>query len=95
MLMVLLVGCGILSSYLLWLSAGYLHVTPQVRLYFAMGMILVLVVGFAEAAHEVIPYYRIKQRLTYGTARWADEDYLRNKKLALKGTTWCLTKLNG
>jgi type IV secretory pathway TraG/TraD family ATPase VirD4 len=84
MLMLLLVGCGILSAYLLWLSAGYLHVTPQVRLYFAMGMILVLVVGFAEAAHEVIPYYRIKQRLTYGTARWADEDYLRNKKLALK-----------
>src|SRR3982074_1539788 len=37
-----------------------------------------------EAVHELMPYYRIKQRLTYGTGRWADEVYLRNTGLAMK-----------
>ncbi|MDX6577849.1 MAG: type secretion system protein VirD4 [Blastocatellia bacterium] len=83
-LMIAVIGCGLISAYLLWKSAGFLHVTQQVKLYFVMGIILVVTIGLAEAAHEVMPYYRIKQRLTYGTARWADESYLRSTQLALK-----------
>lgn len=83
-LILVLAGCGGLSAYLLWLSAGYLRADSQTRLYFIVGMVLVICVALSEAGHEVIPYYRIKQRLTYGTARWADEIYLRNHRLALK-----------
>src|SRR5260370_36388435 len=83
-LMIAVIGCGLISAYLLWKSAGFLHVTQQVKLYFVMGIILVVTIGLAEAAHEVMPYYRIKQRLTYGTGRWADEMSLKNSGLALK-----------
>ena len=81
--MLLLAGCGILSAYFLWLAAGFLHVTPQTKLYFVMGMIAAITIGLGEAVHQIIPYYRIKQRLTYGTARWADEVYLKDAALAL------------
>lgn len=84
MLMLVLSACGGISAYLLWLSAGYLHATFQTKLYFGMAMIAVVMIGLGEAVHEIIPYYRIKQRLTYGTARWANEVDLRSKSLAIK-----------
>src|SRR5436190_1128925 len=83
-LILLLILAGSASAYLIWLSANYLKVSTQVRLCFMLGIVLVLMIAFAEAAHELLPYYRIKQRLTYGTARWADIAYLRSKKLAIK-----------
>src|SRR5881394_650233 len=83
-LMFFLIVAGLISAYLLWLSAGYLQVAYQTRLVFLAVIVGVLMIALAEAAHEVLPYYRIKQRLTYGTARWADEAYLRSKKLAVK-----------
>jgi len=82
--MLILLSCGSVSAYLLWLSAGYLRVSPQTQLFFVIGMLLCLFVAFMEAVHEIMPYYRIKQRLTYGTGRWADEIYLKNTGLALK-----------
>lgn len=82
--MLILLTCGSVSAYLVWLSASYLHVSSQTQLFFVIGMLLCLFVAFMEAAHEVMPYYRIKQRLTYGTGRWADEIYLKNTGLALK-----------
>ncbi len=83
-IMLILLTCGSVSAYLLWLSAGYLRVSSQTQLFFVIGMLLCLFVAFMEAAHEAMPYYRIKQRLTYGTGRWADEIYLKNTGLALK-----------
>lgn len=83
-MMVVLVGCGALSAYLIWLSAGYLGVSTQVKLYFIIAMLASLLVGCMEALQEVLPYYRIQQRLTFGTARWADESYLTTTGLALK-----------
>ncbi len=83
-IMLTLLTCGSVSAYLLWLSAGYLRVSSQTQLFFVIGMLLCLFVAFMEAAHEAMPYYRIKQRLTYGTGRWADEIYLKNTGLALK-----------
>src|SRR5713101_5647121 len=72
-MMLLLSGCGGLSAYLLWLSAEYLEVSTQTKLYFVVGMLLCVSAGLTEAAQEVLPYYRIQQRLTFGTGRWADE----------------------
>jgi|GEM_PF-596249 len=83
-LMCVLMTCGGVSAYLLWLCAGYLKVSAQTRLFFVVGMLVCLLVATMEAIHEIMPYYRIKQRLTYGTGRWADETYLSNTKLAMK-----------
>src|SRR5215831_13162507 len=79
-----LLVCGSVSAYLLWCCADWLEVSPQTRLIFVVGMLLCLLVSFFEIVHEVLPYYRIKQRLTFGTARWADELYLKGTGLALK-----------
>lgn len=79
-----LTGCGALSGYLVWLSAGYLDVGPQTKLYFIIAILACLLVGMMEALQEVLPYYRIQQRLTFGSGRWADEMYLRTTGLALK-----------
>jgi len=38
-MMFLLTGCGGLSAYLLWLSAGYLEVSTQTKLYFLIAML--------------------------------------------------------
>ncbi|MCA1579169.1 MAG: type IV secretory system conjugative DNA transfer family protein [Acidobacteria bacterium] len=83
-MMLVLIGCGALSAYLIWLSAGYLEVSTGVRLYFIIAMLACLLVGCTEALQEVLPYYRIQQRLTFGTARWADESYLKRTGLALE-----------
>src|SRR6185369_12739058 len=74
--MLVLAGCGALSAYLIWLSAGYLEVSTPVKLYFVIAMLACLLVGCMAALQEALPYYRIQQRLTFGTARWADESYL-------------------
>lgn len=84
MMMAVLIGCSGLSAYLFWLSGGYLEVTTQTKLYFVIAMLVCLFVGCLEALQEVLPYYRIQQRLTFGTGRWADVSYLRNSGLAVK-----------
>src|SRR6266850_8462925 len=83
-MMFLLTGCGGLSAYLLWLSAGYLEVSTQTKLYFLIAMLACVLVACMEALQEVLPYYRIQQRLTFGTGRWADEVYLKTAGFALK-----------
>ena len=83
-MMLLLTGIGCVCAYLLWLSAGYLGVSYQGKLYFVAGMLLCGFVGGMEALQEILPYYRIQQRLTFGTGRWADEVYLRTKGFAVK-----------
>jgi type IV secretory pathway TraG/TraD family ATPase VirD4 len=80
--MVVLITCGVLSTVFLWQGAGYLGVTGQVWLMFISGMMMCLFLAIAEALQLTISYYRFKQRLTFGTARWAGESYLRNAKLA-------------
>ncbi len=83
-MMLLLTGCGGLSTYLLWLSAGYLEVSTQTKLYFLIAMLACVLVACMESLQEVLPYYRIQQRLTFGTGRWADEVYLKTAGFALK-----------
>ena len=84
MMMLLLTGFGFIWAYLLWLSAAYLGVSNQTKLYFVAGMLLCVFVGAMEALQEILPYYRIQQRLTFGTGRWADEAYLATKNFAVK-----------
>ncbi len=50
-LMLAVIICGFVSAYLLWKAAEFLHVSQQVKLYFIMGIILVVMIGLTEAAH--------------------------------------------
>src|SRR5262249_58162700 len=77
-----LVASGVATSFVLWKTADLLEVGFETRLYFICGMGLAVLFGLAEASTLVIPYYRIAQRLTHGSARWADVGMLKNMGLA-------------
>jgi type IV secretory pathway TraG/TraD family ATPase VirD4 len=78
----ILFACGLLTAFLLWKIAGVLEASFETRLFFICGMILAALTGAAEALSLVIPYYRISQRLTHGSARWADVPLLKSLGLA-------------
>ncbi len=77
-----LVASGIATSFVLWNIADLLEAGFETRIYFICGMGLAVLIGLAEASTLVIPYYRISQRLTHGSARWADVGMLKNMGLA-------------
>lgn len=68
--------CGFASAALLWVTALLLEVSFIPRLFFIMGMLFVVIIGFAEAAAVRLPYMRVYQLTTYGSARWATEQDL-------------------
>jgi type IV secretory pathway TraG/TraD family ATPase VirD4 len=78
-----LVASGFGTSFVLWKIADILAtVGVEIHIYMMFGMPIVVLIGFAEASTLVIPYYRISQRLTHGSARWADVGTLKNLRLA-------------
>ncbi len=78
-----LVASGIATSFVLWKIADVLlRVGVEIHVYMIFGMALVVFIGLAEASTLVIPYYRISQRLTHGSARWADVQTLKDLELA-------------
>lgn len=78
----ILFACGLLAAFLLWKIADVLEARFETRLLFICGMILAVLISLAEALSLVIPYYRISQRLTHGSARWADVPLLKSLGLA-------------
>jgi len=78
-----LVASGVATAFVLWKIADILlRVGVEIRLYMMFGMALAVLIGLAEASALVIPYYRISQRLTHGSARWADVPTLKGLRLA-------------
>src|SRR5215813_12442338 len=78
-----LVASGFATSFVLWKLADVLQrVGVEIHLYMVFGMALAVLIGLAEASTLVIPYYRISQRLTHGSARWADVPTLKGLGLA-------------
>src|SRR5882672_5654426 len=77
-----LIASGIATSFVLWKIADLLQASFETRIYFICGMGLAVLIGLAEASTLVIPYYRISQRLTHGSARWGDVGTLKNLGLA-------------
>jgi len=78
-----LVASGIATSFLLWKIADVLlHVGVEIHLHTMIGMALAVMISLAEASSLAIPYYRITQRLTHGSARWADVGTLKDLGLA-------------
>ncbi len=64
-----LVTSGFATSFVLWKIADVLQrMGVETHLYMMFGMALAVLIGLAEASTLVIPYYRISQRLTHGSA---------------------------
>lgn len=80
--MVLLVASGFLSAWLFWKSSQWLAISIEVEIAaHCLGIIAVLV-SWIEAAQLWLPYYNFHQRVTYGSARWADAQTLKDLNLA-------------
>jgi type IV secretory pathway TraG/TraD family ATPase VirD4 len=80
---VVLVACGITTAFLLWhLANVLLRVGLETHDYMLIAMPVALLVSAAEALSLAVPYYRLTQRLTHGSARWADVGTLKDLKLA-------------
>lgn len=77
-----IVVCGIITALLLWKIADTLDASPETRIYFILGLICAFLISVAEALSLIIPYYRISQRLTHGSAHWADVSTLRSLEMA-------------
>ena len=77
-----LVAAGIATSFVLWKIADIVEAGFEARLYFMIGMGIAVLISLAEASTLVFPYYRISQRLTHGSARWADVGTLKRSSLA-------------
>ena len=78
----ILVAAGAGTAFVLWKIADVIGAGFETRLYFILGMGIAVLIGLAEASSLVFPYYRISQRLTHGSARWADVGILKSLKLA-------------
>jgi type IV secretory pathway TraG/TraD family ATPase VirD4 len=78
----LLVTCGITTACLLWhLANVLLRVGAEIHDYMLIAMPVALLISVAEAMSLALPYYRLTQRLTHGSARWADVKTLKDLKL--------------
>lgn len=69
---------GVITAFIIWTIANILQATFETRIYFIFGMTIAVLLSLSEALSLVIPYYRISQRLTHGSARWADAPTLRS-----------------
>src|SRR5215213_2403386 len=77
-----MLACGVITAFIIWVIANILQATFETRIYFIFGMIIAVLISLSEALSLVLPYYRISQRLTHGSARWADVPTLRSMGLA-------------
>src|SRR5262245_24172982 len=69
----LIAVCGAATAFILWQIANVLQrIDFKIHEYMLVAMPVALLISLAEALSLVIPYYRITQRLTHGSARWAD-----------------------
>ena len=77
-----LIFCGFVSAFLLWLTADNIEASMEVRLMFVGGMAIAVFAGITEATQLLLPYYRFKQRVTHGSAMWADASWLKSQGFA-------------
>ena len=75
-------ACGPITALCLWVIANLIEVSFEARIYFVFGMGFAVLISLAEALALLLPYYRISQRLTHGSARWADAPTLKSMNLA-------------
>lgn len=79
---ILLIVSGFLSAWLLWKSALWLALRIEVEIAAHCLGITAVLISWIEATQLWLPYYNYHQRVTYGSARWADVQTLRDLNLA-------------
>ncbi|MCI0392553.1 MAG: type IV secretory system conjugative DNA transfer family protein [Acidobacteria bacterium] len=80
---VALAAAGVASSFIWWkIGEILLRVNVDFRPYILLVAIVCLLISFLEASSLAIPYYRMTQRVTHGSARWADVGTLKESGLA-------------
>ncbi|MGE0128983.1 MAG: type IV secretory system conjugative DNA transfer family protein [Blastocatellales bacterium] len=79
---ILLIVSGFLSAWLLWKSALWLALSIEIEIVAHCLGITAVLISWIEAAQLWLPYYNYHQRVTYGSARWADVQTLRDLNLA-------------
>jgi len=85
--MIGLAACGALSAYLIWVTGDNLKADFELRLIFVGGMLMAVSVSLIEALQLLLPYYRFHQRVTHGSAMWADTSWLKSEGFAQDFTT--------
>jgi type IV secretion system protein VirD4 len=76
-------GC---ASGLIWLKiAGLLlQVGVDINLYMIFAAIICVFIGLIEASSLATPYHRVTQRVTHGSARWAEASDLKEIGMAIE-----------
>ena len=80
--MIGLATCGAISAYLIWITANNLKADFELRLILIGGMLMAVAVSLIEAMQLLLPYYRFHQRVTHGSAMWADTSWLKSEGFA-------------
>ena len=79
----LLVCAGAFAGWLFVQAAQWLAFSLALELAAHGLAIMALLIALAEAVQLWLPYYQLQQRVTHGTARWADAGELLDLRLAL------------
>lgn len=79
-----LIVAGLLSAWLFWKSSHWVALRIEIEIAAHCLGITAVLLSCVEAAQVWRPYYQYDQRVTYGSARWADARILRDLKLALR-----------
>jgi type IV secretory pathway TraG/TraD family ATPase VirD4 len=78
---VFLLGCGILSAVLFVNAAHWLGISIWVEIIaHGLGLFSILI-GLLESTQLWLPFYHYNQRVTHGSARWADSQLLMDMQL--------------
>jgi type IV secretion system protein VirD4 len=76
-------GC---ASGLIWWKIGdlLLQVGVETRFYMIFVAIFCVLIGLLEASALTTPYHRVTQRMTHGSARWAEASELKEIGMAVE-----------
>src|SRR5918996_5108471 len=76
-------GC---ASGLIWRQIGdmLLQVGVETHFYMIFPGIICVLIGLIEASSLATPYHRVTQRVTHGSARWAEASDLKETGMAVE-----------
>ena len=79
-----MLAAGVASAFIWWNIADLLQrVGVETHLYMIIVMICCGFISLMEASSLAVPYWRFTQRVTYGSARWAEASELKALAMAI------------
>ncbi len=79
-----MIGSGFASGFIWWeIGDLFKQVGVETHLYLLFVVSFCGLIGFLEAGSLTVPYYRLTQRVTYGSARWAEASELKELGFAI------------